>query len=70
MLLSTYNTASGVRTFREPERHNIWQVITTTKLPVRTTTTGWRGDVDRGGEVASSERPGRNGRAYKGTRRR
>jgi hypothetical protein len=70
MLLSTYNTPSGVRTFHEPERHNIWQVITMTKLPARTTAMGWHGDVDRGGEVASSERPGRNDHAYKGTRRR
>jgi hypothetical protein len=28
-------------------------------LLVRTAATGWRGDVDRGGEVAASDRPGR-----------
>jgi hypothetical protein len=26
----------------------------------------WRGDVDRGFEVAASDRPGQNGRAFKG----
>jgi hypothetical protein len=31
---------------------------------------GWLDDVDRGGEVAMSDRPGRNGHAYKGARRR
>jgi hypothetical protein len=39
-------------------------------LPVRTTATGWCGNVDRGGEVAASNWPGQNGRAYKGTRHR
>jgi hypothetical protein len=34
-------------------------------LPARTTTTGWHGDVDRGGEVATSDRPGRDDHAYK-----
>jgi hypothetical protein len=37
-------------------------------LPARAMATGWRGDIDRGGEVAASDRPDWNGRAYKGTR--
>jgi hypothetical protein len=36
-------------------------------LLARTMTTGWRDDVDHGGEVAASDRPGQNGHAYKGT---
>jgi hypothetical protein len=38
----------------------------TTNLPVRTAVTGWHGDVDPGGKVAASDRPGRNSRAFKG----
>jgi hypothetical protein len=32
---------------------------------VRTTSTGWHGDIDRGGEVAVSNRPGGDNRALK-----
>jgi hypothetical protein len=39
-------------------------------LPVRMTAMGWRGNIDHGGEVAASDRPGRNDHAYKGARRR
>jgi hypothetical protein len=35
-------------------------------LPARMAMTGWHGDVDRGGEVAASDRLGRNSRAFKG----
>jgi hypothetical protein len=31
---------------------------------------GWHGEVDRGDEVAASDRLGQNGHAYKGARRR
>jgi hypothetical protein len=38
-------------------------------LSARTMATGWRDDVDHGGEVAASDRPGQNGHAYKGMQR-
>jgi hypothetical protein len=39
-------------------------------LPVRTMAMWWHGDVDRGGEVATSDRPGQNYHAYKGVQHR
>jgi hypothetical protein len=36
---------------------------------VKTATTRWRNDVERGGEVAASDRPGGDGRIFKGVRR-
>jgi hypothetical protein len=33
-------------------------------LPARMAATGWHGDVDHGGEVAASDRPGQNSRAF------
>jgi hypothetical protein len=35
MLLSTYDTAWGVHMLREPKRHNLWQMITTTKFTAK-----------------------------------
>jgi hypothetical protein len=39
-------------------------------LPVRTMVTRWRGNIDRGGEVAASDRPDQNARVHKGVEHR